>query len=89
MISAGHSHSGLIDIFGNYYSFGFNKDYRLMIGESKSVNRPKKVILKGIIKAALGVSHTCLLSREGKIYCGGVGTNGELGIDLNPSITGY
>jgi alpha-tubulin suppressor-like RCC1 family protein len=53
------------------------------------VNRPKKVSIKGIVKAALGVTHSCLLTKHGKIYCGGVGTNGELGIDLNPTITGY
>jgi alpha-tubulin suppressor-like RCC1 family protein len=35
LIWAGHSHSGFIDYEGNYYAFGFNKDYRLMIAESK------------------------------------------------------
>lgn len=45
--------------------------------------------LKNVIKAALGVSHTCLLLKDGRVFGGGVGTNGELGIDLNPTVPGY
>lgn len=88
-IYAGHSHSGIIDTDNNYYSFGFNKDYRLMTAESKQVLSPTKINIKNVRKAALGVSHSCLLTTGGKVYCGGVGTNGELGVDLNPTITGY
>jgi alpha-tubulin suppressor-like RCC1 family protein len=53
------------------------------------VNYPKKVNIKGIVKAALGVTHSCLLTKHGKVYCGGVGTNGELGIVLDPTILRY
>ena len=37
----------------------------------------------------MGVTHSCLLSKEGRAYCGGIGTNGELGIELEPSIEGF
>jgi alpha-tubulin suppressor-like RCC1 family protein len=60
-----------------------------MIGEAKEVVRPRRVNLKGVVKAALGVTHSCLLTKQGRVYCGGVGTSGELGIDLNPTVTGY
>ena len=60
-----------------------------MIAEDKVVNEPLVVKLKGIRKAALGVNHSCLLTKEGKVYCGGVGSNGELGMPLDPTVTGY
>lgn len=88
-VYAGHSHSGIIDKEGNYYAFGFNKDYRLMVPDHEEVTIPTKVGVKGINKAALGISHTCLLTKNGVLYSGGVGTSGELGVDLNPSIPGY
>ena len=34
-VYAGHSNSGFIDIDADFYSFGFNKDYRCMIERSK------------------------------------------------------
>ena len=47
-----------------------------MVPESKKVSSPVKVGIKGVAKAALGVSHTCLLTKSGAIYCGGVGSSG-------------
>ena len=75
-IYAGHSHSGFIDIEQNYYAFGYNKDYRLMLSERNNISKPTKINLRHIYKASLGISHTCLLDKYGKVYCGGVGTNG-------------
>jgi hypothetical protein len=34
-LDAGHSHSAFLDIRGDLYAFGFNQDYRLMIGDEK------------------------------------------------------
>lgn len=65
-IYAGHSHSGFIDTHFNYYSFGYNKDLRLMLTPISStathVNVPTKVKLQRVVKAALGITHTCLLT---------------------------
>lgn len=36
-IYSGHSHSGFLDMQGDLYAFGFNQDYRLMIGDEKEV----------------------------------------------------
>lgn len=30
-VYAGHSHSGILDSLGQFYTFGFNKDYRCMV----------------------------------------------------------
>ena len=64
-IYAGHSHSGFIDDNNDYYAFGFNQDYRLMMTSEKEVSSPKRVKVKNVRKAALGVSHSCLLTGDG------------------------
>ncbi|CAM6006603.1 unnamed protein product [Sphagnum balticum] len=88
-VYAGHSHSGFIDRHSDYYSFGFNNDYRLMIGDSKTVLAPQLVIIRDVAKAGLGVSHSCVITKAGYLYCGGVGTNGELSLTLSDKITGF
>ena len=60
-----------------------------MVAEDKIVSYPTQVKIGQVTKAALGVTHTCLLTQTGKVYCGGIGSNGELGMQLQPSITGY
>lgn len=82
-IYCGHSHSGFIDSGNDYYSFGFNEDYRLMIGNHKEVHVPMRVPIRDVIAAGLGVNHSCIITRNGELYCGGVGTHGELGIALD------
>ena len=60
-----------------------------MLGEQKNYREPVQIKIGKVKKAALGVNHTCLLTSEGKVFCGGVGTDGELGVHLSPLITGY
>ena len=45
--------------------------------------------ISGVVKASLGVTHSAILTKNGKVFCGGIGTNGELGIELNQSVTGF
>lgn len=65
------------------YTFGFNQDYRLMIDEYKEVNEPKKITIREVVKASLGVSHSMIITANGCVYGGGTGRNGELGVHLN------
>ena len=82
-IYAGHSHSGFLDSLNDFYAFGFNEDYRLMIGDTRIVLAPKRVPIRDVKAAGLGVSHSALITKNGLLYCGGVGSNGELGVALD------
>jgi alpha-tubulin suppressor-like RCC1 family protein len=75
-VYAGHSHSAFIDSAKDAYFFGFNSDYRLMIGDEKTVVTPKRVTIRDVVSASLGVSHSALITVGGSLYCGGVGTYG-------------
>ena len=35
-----------------------------------------------VIDASLGYNHTLILTEDGSVYSGGIGTHGELGIEL-------
>jgi hypothetical protein len=48
-VYAGHSHSGVLDILGQLYTFGFNKDYRCLIkSQEMNLTRPTKVLISNI-----------------------------------------
>ena len=81
---AGHSHSALIDNKHNFYTFGCNIDCRLMLPneEDKDILTPTKNGLLSVMQASLGVNHTCVITREGKLFAGGDGTCGQLGCRL-------
>lgn len=50
---------------------------------------PKKVPIRDVVFASLGVSHSAIITASGSLYCGGIGTYGELGVILNEYITGW
>jgi len=51
-----------------------------MIGDTKVVLAPKRVPIRDVKEAGLGVSHSALITKNGLLYCGGVGSYGELGV---------
>jgi|JI6StandDraft_1071083.scaffolds.fasta_scaffold60591_2 alpha-tubulin suppressor-like RCC1 family protein len=50
--------------------------------EDKDVLSPVKNSLLGVVQVSLGVNHTCVITREGKLFAGGDGTSGQLGCHL-------
>lgn len=54
-----------------------------MIDECKEVNEPKKIAIREVVKASLGVSHSMIITASGCAYGGGTGRNGELGVPLD------
>jgi alpha-tubulin suppressor-like RCC1 family protein len=88
-IFAGHSHSAFIDIHNDCHTFGFNQDYRLMIGQDRSVLTPRRIPIRDVKTAALGTSHSAIVTLQGLVFCGGVGTSGELGAILNEAQSGW
>lgn len=71
------------------YTFGFNQDYRLMIDDCKEVYEPRKIPIREVVKASLGVSHTMVITASGCLFGGGTGRNGELGVHLDQSVEGW
>lgn len=69
--------------------FGFNQDYRLMIGQEREVLSPKKVPIKNIEEVSLGVTHSAIVTSNGSVFAGGTGRSGELGVVLDTNITGW
>jgi alpha-tubulin suppressor-like RCC1 family protein len=60
-----------------------------MIGDEKIVLTPRRIAIRDIRTASLGVSHSAVVTESGLVYCGGVGTHGELGVVLNESHSGW
>ena len=75
-IFAGHSHSAFLNLMGECYTFGFNQDYRLMIGEDKYIASPRKIPIENVKAVGLGVSHSAVVTTDGKVFCGGTGSYG-------------
>ena len=69
--------------------FGFNQDYRLMIGQEREVLSPRKVPIKNIEDASLGVTHSAIITSNGSVFTGGTGRSGELGVVLDNGISGW
>lgn len=60
-----------------------------MIGDEKIVLTPRRISIRDVKSASLGVSHSAIVTESGLVYCGGVGTHGELGVDLNETHFGW
>lgn len=86
----GHSHSALLDINNDLHTFGCNIDCRLMMPneEDKDSCSPVRIGLRGVVKASLGINHTCVITKEGKLFAGGDGTFGQLGRFLSENVVG-
>lgn len=54
-----------------------------MIDDCKEVYEPKKIPIREVVKASLGVSHSMVITASGYVFGGGTGRNGELGVQLD------
>lgn len=87
-ISCGHSHSGAITEEGHLYLWGCNFDFRLMLDENKNQNRPAFSCINSqlgkhyVCRASLGVNHTAVVTSDYRVFTGGLGNNGQLGVNL-------
>jgi alpha-tubulin suppressor-like RCC1 family protein len=77
-ISAGTSHSLILTVSGEVYSFGSGSLLRL--DNSEDQYTPRKIDDLGKIEAiSAGGTHSLLLSENGEVYSFGIGSYGQLG----------
>ncbi|XP_014677711.1 PREDICTED: serine/threonine-protein kinase Nek9-like isoform X2 [Priapulus caudatus] len=83
-ISAGNTHSAIIDEFGRLVTFGSNADGQLGMGHFRQCQGPYSVAgpLAGqvVVKVACGDGFTVAATRDNHIYSWGRGDNGQLGV---------
>jgi RCC1 and BTB domain-containing protein len=80
-ISCSSIHSLALTEFGHVFSWGYNENGNLGIGNLDNKNCPQKVILNdGIIisKIVCGLGHNLMLSTDGDIYSFGLNNFGQL-----------
>ena len=86
-ISAGSFHTCGLTSMGNvkcwgrgyYGSLGNGRDEAKDYPISVISNSNRRDMLGGIVQVAVGDSHTCVLTGEGKVKCWGQGRSGKLG----------
>ena len=81
-VACGDSHTAVVDD-GKLYTFGFNSNGQLGLGDVVARNRP--VLIPYLIKVtfvACGSAYTAVVS-DGKLYTFGYNANGELGVGDN------
>ena len=73
---------------GNVYCWGYNNDGQLGINTTTTSKTPVEVLgvggsgdLSGIVSVTAGQYFTCGLSSAGNVYCWGLNTDGQLGIN--------
>jgi serine/threonine protein kinase len=81
MISCGGWHSMALTESGRVYSWGYNSDGQLGIGNRDDSNTPKPIDLNAIIiqRLSCGEYHSLLLSNDGVIYAFGCNLLGQIG----------
>jgi hypothetical protein len=89
-ISAGGSHACGLDLQGRAYCWGKNSDGQLGNGGYTASWTPIAVDMSGIpggrfSQISAGISHSCAITPQGKGYCWGGGTAGQLGTGSNSS----
>ncbi|MBO5478752.1 MAG: cadherin-like beta sandwich domain-containing protein [Clostridia bacterium] len=66
---------------GTVWSFGYNEQGQLGLGNNENKNFPKKIeIPQTIVDISVGENHTLLLSESGKVYSFGLNSKGQLGL---------
>ncbi|KAH6574621.1 hypothetical protein BASA60_005409 [Batrachochytrium salamandrivorans] len=78
------AHAVIIDDMGAAYTFGRNQNGQLGDGTTTSRSEPYKVVIKGekFVKAAVGRSHTVLVSASGRVYVTGENKVLQLGVKV-------
>lgn len=83
-VSAGRSHSAVIDAYGRLITVGSNKFGQLEVGDFKSRTGPcvigGEMVGKRIAQAACGDDFTVVATADNQIYSWGRGDNGRLGV---------
>ena len=80
-IAAGFRHSLCLTSDGHIYSFGYNRDGQLGLGDYDNRNVPILIPnINNIIQISTGVDSSLALSNDGKIYAFGNNFDGQLGL---------
>ncbi|XP_068730773.1 serine/threonine-protein kinase Nek9-like isoform X4 [Montipora capricornis] len=83
-VTAGRSHSAVIDAFGRLITVGSNKFGQLGLGDFKPRAGPcvvgGEMVGKRIVQAACGDGFTVVATTDNQIYSWGRGDNGRLGV---------
>lgn len=81
-IAAGYYHTCIIGADARPYCWGKGEHGRLGHGSQNNASVPVAVSLPGGVAAhdlALGMHHSCLAGSNGRAYCWGYGTSGQIG----------
>ncbi|XP_069118156.1 serine/threonine-protein kinase Nek9-like isoform X1 [Argopecten irradians] len=86
LVSAGHTHSAGIDLYGKMYTFGSNKYGQLGVGDFKKKSRICRVsgalTGKRVINVTCGSYFTVAATSDSQVYSWGNGANGTLGAEF-------
>lgn len=80
-ISVGGDHACALSVSGAVSCWGKNRAGQLGDGTTKNRTQRTRVsgLTSGVTAIAAGASHTCALSRDGKLRCWGENSSGQLG----------
>gem|GEM_PF-1244248 len=80
-IAAGRYHSLRLDSSGRMYASGSNTHGQLGTGDGVSVDRARRVVLRGhtIVGIAAGAQHSLVLTQAKSLWAVGLNDNGQLG----------
>ncbi len=84
-LSTGGGHTCALTELGRAYCWGLSFDGQLGLGDQDSAVRPQPVLdgdLDGrpLVAISAGITHTCAIDGDGRLYCWGNGARGRLGL---------
>ncbi|XP_060069030.1 serine/threonine-protein kinase Nek9-like [Ylistrum balloti] len=86
LVSAGHTHSAGVDLYGKVYTFGSNKYGQLGVGDFKKKSGICRVAGaltgKRVINVTCGSYFTVAATNDSQVYSWGNGANGTLGAEF-------